>query len=154
MTLSVLAVLATTAVPSMQRLLDRQRLNGRVQEMMVDLHLLRPEAHRRGANVEFSSHSDGDRSCYVIHTPGDCACHADGAACVPGVEVVKVVNLPADGGVQLTSFKSVEYKIDSRTVTPAGSFILRNRQGEQTKVFISFTGRVRSCTPGTPNCPA
>ena len=53
-TIAVLAIISTIAIPSFQSMIDSRRVNGVALEIVGDLRLARTEAMRRGQEVTFN----------------------------------------------------------------------------------------------------
>ena len=76
--IAVVATVATTAAPSLQRLIDQRRLDAAATQLAADLQLARNESIARNRVVRLSWHAGS--SCYVVHTgrADQCLCTADG----------------------------------------------------------------------------
>jgi Tfp pilus assembly protein FimT len=147
----VAAILLSTAVPAMKRLLQTQRLQGLSQTLVTDLQQARSEAVQNGHAVQFhfSRHADG--SCYIVHTAphGDCRCSDAGEAiCNDPTTLLKSAWLPQPRGITLRSNAS-DITFDARqgTISPVASIDIAATDGPTIRHVISVLGRVRSCTP-------
>ena len=80
--LTVTAIVAATAAPAMQDLLDRRRLEGAAALLVTDIHFVRSESVARNQPLRLSIHASPTGMCYVIHSgaPDDCRCDTTGPA--------------------------------------------------------------------------
>ena len=148
---AVLAVLASTAAPNLQGLIDSRRLDGAATKLATDIQFVRTEAVARNLPVRLSFHATPEGSCYVVHTGNadQCDCNASGpAACVGGARQIKTVALTAADRVSLqTNVASVLFDPLHGTSTPTGTLRLVGQQGRAVHHVINTMGRVRSCSP-------
>ena len=98
--MSVAGVLATTAVPSMQSMLDGQKLRNASADLVSDLRLARDAALTRGENVRITVKTAAGASCTIVHTgaAADCVCGADPAvppSCSGDATLIRATRLPA-----------------------------------------------------------
>lgn len=113
-TLAIVAVLAAIALPSMNALIARKRLEGLAQELATDLRLLKShQVHNRpnsGTAIIFGSSTNN--LCYLLYVPGDsgdnCSCSEpfEQQACVrnAGIEKaqsVRQVDIPRSNGIEI-----------------------------------------------------
>lgn len=157
-TLAVLAILVTTAVPALTDLLDTQRLRGTAQRIADDLRYARSEAVKRHAEIPIGvSFAPGRDWCYGISQQLPCDCHernwrsADAClldlsherqlhtarAAPPQVQLVEA----RFSGMRTTRFDPL------RGTAQAGTVSLRSARGKRLDVRISTLGRVRICAP-------
>lgn len=154
-TMTVLAIVLTIAVPSLHRLVERERLRGSADLLRTDLQYLRSASISRHQDLRFETQTlDDGGSCYLIHTgnEGDCRCTPSGhAVCIAGVETLRVVAFDGHSAVQLgLASKGKSLLVDPMrgTVTPTATIALSSRSGDTVQQTISVLGRVRSCSPG------
>ena len=85
--LAITTILATTAAPGMQELINARRLDNATTQLASDIHLTRTAALARNQAVRLSFVSRSASSCYVIHTgsAGACDCAGDGPAVCQGM---------------------------------------------------------------------
>src|SRR5258705_11733053 len=78
--LAVTAIIASSAAPSLQRLIDGRRLEGTAAQLAADIQLIRTEAVARNEALRLSFHAVAAGSCYVIHTgtAAECGCPPPG----------------------------------------------------------------------------
>lgn len=105
--ISVMAVLAMLAAPSIRDMILMQRLRGTNAQILTDLQFARGEATARSRFARVSLHSDGTRTCYVIYLAPDsntrCTCASGaGAACPGGLTELRTHNVDRESGVELT----------------------------------------------------
>jgi Tfp pilus assembly protein FimT len=173
-TLSVLAILASLGVPAMQEMLARNRLKGAAQALAEDMQWVRGEAIRRNRDLHMVIDEDADDSvwCYGITDSADCDCLLTdpdaGDACTlsPPTEdaapLLKRVGGADFAGVSvatnldqgLTGFerrRGTTMRMGSGSAGSErngnGSVTFSNPRGEQLRVILSVTGRVRVCSP-------
>lgn len=158
-TLAVMVVLLAVVVPSMARMLERQRVQGTAEQAAMDLHEARSEALSRQESVFVSfSVSGGAGSCYVISVGhrGGCRCAADGkATCDAGSVALKTVGFAPGQPVQLLEAPANGVVIDGMRAqaTPTGKYRFGSAPGLQLKLVVS-TRHQRLCEvkAGDPNC--
>lgn len=151
-TLAVVAVLATLAVPSLGARLDRQRLQGAAESLAADLAEARFEAARRGTAlfVESADAAEGAAWCWAVATQAGCNCgapqscqvHSTRGADYPGVRLKAGLNARLD---------------PSGTAQAAQAATLEGSRGDRLRVELSTLGRPRICAekgswPRLPTC--
>jgi type IV fimbrial biogenesis protein FimT len=148
---AVLAVLASTAAPNLQGLIDSRRLDGAATQLATDIQFARTEAVARNIPVRLSFHATADGSCYVVHTGNadQCDCSTSGpATCSGDARQIKTVALTAADRVSLqANTASVLFDPLHGTSTPTGTLRLVGQQGRAVHHVINVMGRVRSCSP-------
>jgi type IV fimbrial biogenesis protein FimT len=149
---TICAVVAAMAVPSMRSLIERQTLRGSADELRTDLHYLRSASISRGERLWLAVQAGADGSCYLIHSghQGDCRCDASGhAACDGEAQALKAVGFKAGGRVQLQSTSgALAFEPARGTLTPTATLKLANAAGEAVHHVLNVMGRARSCSPG------
>lgn len=152
MVLAVLGVLASTAVPGLQRLLEGRRLQGAAVQLAADIQFVRTEAIARNRAIRLSVQRAGAQSCYVAHTggAGECRClDAEPATCTDGAEPIKAVHFGAGSGTAVRSnVGSIVFDPLHGTSTPTGTLRLVAASGREVHHVVNLMGRVRSCSPG------
>ena len=149
--MAVTAILATTAAPGMQDLIDTRRLDGAATLLATDIQFVRTEAVARNTPVRLSFHTTTDGSCYVVHTgnAAQCDCTAAGPAqCTGGAVQIKTVRVPAADHVSVQS-NAASMLADPLhgTVTPTGTVRVGGANGRAVHHVVNVMGRVRSCSP-------
>jgi type IV fimbrial biogenesis protein FimT len=146
--IAILAILASSAAPSLRDLVDRRRLEGAASQLAADLQFARTEAVARHQPVRISFH--GER-CYVVHTgaAAQCSCAGDGpATCSGDARQVRTVRL-ADGdrAVLQANVGSIVFDPVLGTATPTGTLRVLGGQERAIHHVVNVLGRVRSCSP-------
>lgn len=149
---SVLAVALGVVAPGMRAWQDRQSLLGTAAELETDLQFARSAAVARHETVRFAIQPLGTGgSCYMVHTglPRQCVCTGQGtASCQGGGEVLRLVELPAQGAVHIGRHGlSLAFDGHRGTVTPTATIQLMDDQGTAIHQIVNLMGRVRSCSP-------
>jgi len=149
--MAVIAILAGTAAPGMQDLIDTRRLDGAATLFATDIQFVRTEAVARNTPVRLSFHATTEGSCYVVHTgnAAQCDCSAPGPAqCTGDAVQIKTVRVPAGDHVSLQS-NAVSMLADPLhgTVTPTGTVRVMGANGRAVHHIVNVMGRVRSCSP-------
>ena len=160
-TLAIIGILLATALPTLDQLRQRQRVQLTAQTVMTDLQQARSEAITRSETVHFrfSQHTAG--SCYLIHTgiTGACRCDDDGQAVCSGPgRLIKQEWLPASRKLSVrANVSGMSFNARQGTVTSTGSIDIGTSTGPSIRHVVSIAGRVRSCSPqaafkGMPSC--
>jgi type IV fimbrial biogenesis protein FimT len=159
--LLITSILTLFSINAWSSKLTTTRLDGRVQELIQDLHWLRSQAVATKARIRLSVNQVGGASCYVIHTgqAHDCACTASGQAiCSSGAQALKTGWFAQDDALQLSSnSSSMVWDPVHGTTTPTGTLSIQSNTGQHIKLVVNILGRVRTCsaqghTPGHPKC--
>jgi type IV fimbrial biogenesis protein FimT len=151
--LAVAAVLAGTALPSMDGMHKKQVLNSVAAELAADLHFARSESLARNQGVRVSFHTvAGGGQCVLLHTgsTADCGCDSAGAAqCTGDATLIKAHALAADSAVHVgANVPSMRWDPQRGIVSPAGTLSVTLADGKAVHHVVSVVGRVRSCSPG------
>jgi len=150
--LAVVAVLAGTALPSMEGLRKKQVLEGSAGELVSDLYLARSEAVARNEGVRVSLRSVTGGSCLIIHTgaTANCTCTDDGVAqCLNGAALIKSAFYPQSRGVSVSAnVPSMRFDPTNGSTTPAGTIRVTTPSGAAIHHVVNILGRVRSCAVG------
>jgi type IV fimbrial biogenesis protein FimT len=149
-TLAVAAIVATSAAPSMQQLLDARRLDGIATQLASDLQFTRVSALMRNQSVRFSLLTDAAGSCYVIHTGSASACRCGDsgpAICSSGASEIRTVRLPASDRVFVqANVTSILFDPVHGTSTPTGTVRVIGNTGRELRHVVNVMGRVRTCS--------
>jgi type IV fimbrial biogenesis protein FimT len=149
--LAVTAIVAGSAAPGMQNLIDARRLDGAATQLATDIQFIRTEAVARNEALRLSWHAAPAGSCYVIHTgsANQCSCLVTGPAqCSGGAREVKTVTIAGAEHVGLhANVASVLFDPLHGTSTPAGTWRVIGAGGRAVHHVINVMGRVRSCSP-------
>ncbi|WP_425485084.1 GspH/FimT family pseudopilin [Allochromatium humboldtianum] len=159
--LSVLAILATIAIPSYTGFMDRYRLEGAIQGLYADLQFARSESVKcnRRVRVTFTT---GSTWSYTISRIGSCTNSSDSTT-VTDLKTVGVASFPATqiASTTLTSntlffeprFGNVEHggSTSGTTLSGEAQVNFQSGQGKQARVLVNLIGRVRYCSPSGSN---
>lgn len=158
---AVVAILASTAAPSLQDLIDTRRLEGTAAQLATDIQFTRSAAVARNQRVRLSLQTYAQGSCYVVHTgnAADCVCDGSGPTqCSGGAREIKTVTLPLAKHVALQSnVGSVLFDPNFGTSSPTATLGLLGTRGRTVHHVVNVMGRVRSCAaqgtvPGYRSC--
>ena len=148
--LAIAAIIASTALPSFQALIEARRLAGVAAELASDVHFVRSAAVARDRTLRLSFHAGAEFSCYVIHTgsAAQCACTGSGPAQCSGDAVeLKTVTLPAGGVSVQANVGSIVFDPVHGTSTPTATLRIADAHGHAVHHVLNIMGRIRSCTP-------
>jgi type IV fimbrial biogenesis protein FimT len=149
--LAVTAIVATTAAPGMQALIDARRLEGAATQLASDIQFVRTEAVARNEPVRLSFHATAAGSCYVIHTGNadECVCAVTGPALCSGDALqIKTTTLAAADRVALqVKAGSLVFDPLHGTSTPAGTLRVLGANERAIHHVVNIMGRVKSCSP-------
>ena len=148
-TLAVLAVLATLALPSFGSMLSRHRLVAAAEELAVDLAEARFLAAQSGQPVHVVFRSGPDW-CYAVARAPGCDCRGTQAC---QLKTVRAEDLP---GVALVAAEDVSFD-PAAAATLGGQAHWQTRRGDDAlQVRLSGLGRARVCSSsglrGYPAC--
>ena len=147
----IVAILATTAAPGMQDLIDSRRLDGTATQLATDVQFLRTEAVARNLQVRMTFQATADGSCSLLHTGNavQCTCGAAGpATCVGNAIQIKTVRMPSTDRVSLQpNVSSLLADPLHGTVTPTGTLRVVGTGIRAIHHIVNIAGRVRSCSP-------
>ncbi len=149
--LAILAIIASVAVPGMQDIQHNMRLKGATEVLMSELRLAQSESFKRqvGVSLNFRVNSDGSW-CYGYSIDTACDCTQANSCTLDGVEHVR--RHDQFPGVQIlpgVSGNRFSFQPRRGTVT-AGNITLTGQNGTQLRVVVSGLGRIRHCTPTGP----
>lgn len=149
-TMAIVTVGLSIAVPSFGPMRERQLLQGHADQLLHDLQYARSEAVSRNRSVRLSVFErESDGGCYVLHTgpAAACDCGADGTArCSPGAELLRSVQFPARDRIRLQSTSdSLLFHPLRGTTTPTTTLRLDGPGGDSLRHVVNIMGRIRSC---------
>ncbi len=149
-TLAIVAVMASLAVPSFGAQITRVRLKSAAEQLAADLAEARFEAVRRGQalSVHFES---GAAWCYTVATAPACACGS------PQPCQVRNVQSSAHRDVVLDQASDLLFEPTAQALDAPASALLRSSRGERLRVELSRLGHAKVCAPesvtlGYPRC--
>jgi type IV fimbrial biogenesis protein FimT len=150
-TVAVATVVAASAAPNMQQLIEARRFDGIANQLASDLQFTRISAMARNQRVRFSLQTDATGSCYVIHTgsPEACRCGESGpAVCESGASEIRTVRLLTSGRVLAqANVASILFDPVHGTSTPTGTVRVIGSDGRELRHIVNLMGRVRTCSP-------
>ncbi len=148
---AVLAVVAATALPGLQTLIDGRRLGGTAGQLGADLQLVRVEAIARNEPLRLTLSQTPSGSCYLLHTgdAADCRCDDGGVARCHGLgTALKTTLVPLADRVAISAnVRSLLFDPLHGTVTPTATLRVLGADGREIRHVVNVLGRVRSCTP-------
>lgn len=150
-TVAVLGILASVAIPSIEPMRERRHLEGTAAQLETDIHWARSLAVARNEVVRLALFTTAGGSCYVVHSgpAGSCDCRADGeVVCQAAAEPLRRVHL---GGLPVRlqgNSASMAFDPVKGTITPTGTLRVIGRGGAAIHQVVNVMGRVRSCSPG------
>ena len=163
MTIAVIGILLAQALPALDQLQLRHRVQLTAQTVMTDLQQARSEAITRAGAVHFRFSQHGAGSCYLIHTgsSGACRCVDEGqTVCSAAGQLIKQEWVPSSRKLSVSAnVSSMSFNPRQGTVTSTGSIDIGASNGQAIRHVVSIAGRVRSCSPNgsfktMPKCTA
>lgn len=149
--LAVTAIVASSAAPSLQRVIDARRLAGAATQLAADIQFVRTEAVARNEALRLSFHAVTGGSCYVIHTGAadECSCAAAGPAqCSGSARQIRTVTVTAADRVNLqANVGSLLFDPLHGTSSPTGTLRVIGMNERAIHHVVNIMGRVRSCSP-------
>ena len=160
-TIAIIGVVASIAVPSFTGMLERNRLKGAVQGMQSDFQWMRTQSIKQSCNLQASF--DTTVWSYQIYQPdGECGCVSGGGNCILkttlGTEFSRItMGTPSFFSNPMTvaefSFRRGEARRLNNTFSNGG--VTLTGSNYSARVIVSKGGRVRICTPsGTTGLPS
>jgi type IV fimbrial biogenesis protein FimT len=166
-TLAVMAVLLTQAVPGLAALIASNQLTGLSNEFLASLHLARSEAIKRGQRTVLCASSDG-KTCaggggwhqgwLVFHDANNNAARDNGEALILS-RLALPANIRLTGNQFVSNYISYAPNGGTKLVSgawQAGTLTLcktTGTPGQARQLVISSTGRVRTLKVDLGNCP-
>ncbi|MEO5697309.1 MAG: GspH/FimT family pseudopilin [Burkholderiaceae bacterium] len=149
--LTVTAVLAATAAPGMQDLIDTRRLEGAATLLATDIQFIRGESVARNQPLRLSFLPSATGSCYVIHSGAADQCHCEAvgpAQCSGNAREIRTVTLAGADRVSLqANVGSMLFDPVHGTSSPSGTLRLLGARNRAVHHVVNIMGRVRSCSP-------
>ncbi len=137
-TLAIVAVLMTLALPSFGSMMSRHRLKAAAEQMSMDLAELRLQSTQRGQTLHVNL-SAGPQWCYALAVASGCDCR------VPQGCQLKTVRAQDHPGVTL--LEGQDLRIDPQPGQGGGSALLQGSDGARLRVGLSPLGRPKVCAP-------
>jgi len=147
-TVAIVGIIASLAVPSFSKMIERNRLKEAIESLKSDLMFTRTESIKRSANINVSTKINGSSWCYGIDTDNDtdntnantaCDCATVGSCLVKTVDGSQFVGTTLTAGENITFF----FRRGSASNTNA----ILSTSNYSVKVIVSDIGRVRVCSP-------
>ncbi len=146
-TLAVVGIAISIAIPAFSSMRETIRLKGAVNLVSSDLRLAQSEAQKRRRTVTFNVQGDGDTWCYGLNLDTSCDCSTSGSCTLDGIEkVVRQVDRPGVSVSPAVSNGHFSFRPQRQTVTAGHVKILSNES--EVRVVLSGYGRIRECSPG------
>ncbi len=142
-TVAIIGILASLAVPSFQDMIERNRLKEAVEGLKSDLMFARTEAIKRSQNVVISrSPGDAGEWCYGLNVAANCDCNTANACVIKtvlGSQFSSIINMNAAATNNST--------FDFRRGTIGANGVTFSTSHYAARVIFSDTGRIRICSP-------
>jgi len=138
-TVAIIGILASIAVPSFQDMIERNRLKEAVEGLKSDLMFARTEAIKRSTNLNVSILINGSSWCYGIDDDNTaCACGTAGDCAIKSIDASQFQ------GTTLTASDSTVFSFRRGTASALGAII--NTTHYAATVKVSNRGRVTICS--------
>jgi len=138
-TVAIIGILASIAVPSFQDMIERNRLKEAVESLKSDLMFARTEAIKRSTNLNVSILVNGSSWCYGIDDDNTaCACATAGACAIKSIDGNQYQ------GTTLDADDNVVFSFRRGTASAIGSDI--STTNYTARVKVSNRGRVVICS--------
>lgn len=147
--LAIVSIVVGSALPGFDEVRQRQHLHGLAAQLETDLHLARSEAVARNRTVRLSfADLGGANACYAIHTGNASDCDCSIGTCTGDASLLALRRLEGKLPLALESnAPSLAFSPHYGTVTPTATMRVQNPIGDEIRLVVNITGRVRSCTP-------
>jgi type IV fimbrial biogenesis protein FimT len=140
-TLAIVAVLASLALPSFGGMMARHRLKAAADHLSMDLAEARFEATRRGEALHLQLRPGADW-CYAVTLAPGCDCRV-AQSCQ-----LKTVRAGEHPGVRLVEGRDLDFEPRPRAGMGSVAALLQGQDGAQLRVGLSPLGRPNVCAPG------
>jgi type IV fimbrial biogenesis protein FimT len=145
--IGLVAVLATLALPSFAKLLERHRLKAVAENLALDMAELRFQAARRGVGLHLQVHAGTDW-CYAMALAAGCDCRVQQHC------QIRSVHGRDHPGVVLEEGSDLLFEAQgagAQPLLPAQTgALLKAADGSRLRVGISALGRPTVCAAGGP----
>lgn len=156
--IAIVGILIAVVAPSMRGAIARQRVQGVNAELVTDLQMARSVvARHNGDSVAVTFGSNGQMSCYTLHTvpvgvTANCDCTlAPPNVCSPSsVQAIKTVQLPRGDGVVVAAGpgSAVTFAPPQGLAAPANfSVDVQSAASGQLRTTVNAVGRPVVCSP-------
>lgn len=157
--LAIVLVLLSTAIPPFAQALERRHLEGVAAQLATDIQHTRSLAVASNGGMRLSFRNGAAGSCYVVHSGPVNACSCNVGAptqCSPGNSAIRTVTFDADAHARVhANVGSILFHPVHGTSTPTGTLRVVARSGAAVHQIVNIMGRTRACSPnGVPGYPA
>jgi len=146
-TIAIIGIVASMAVPSYQSMIERNRLKEVVEGLKSDLMWMRTETIKRSCNLQVTFNDATAWSYTIFRTDATCGCPTGGGNCND-----IVVNSTQFNGITMSASPTLsdststlfDFRRGSVSVGNSGNTQF-NSTNYQIKVVVAQVGRVRIC---------
>jgi len=142
-TIAVLVLLATLALPSFNARIERQRLAGAAQALAADLSDARFEAVRRGRPLHVEPTQISGAWCWSVATEPGCSCTQTQTQ--PQACLLRAVQSGSYAGIAMASGRAVRLDPTGTSETQTIA-VFSSARGERLRVDTQALGRVNICS--------
>lgn len=139
--LAVIAILATSAAPSLAAMVARHRVKAAADTLAAHLAEARFEAVRRGLPVHLSFRGQGDTWCYALATAPNLDCQVTQAS------ALRVVHSRSHPGVALADSRNTGFDPRGGVLLNPGGAQFASVRGDLLQVRLTPLGRASVCAP-------
>jgi len=141
-TVAVIGIITSMAVPSFTSMLERNRLKEASESLKSDLMFARTEAIKQSTNLNVSIDINGSSWCYGIDSDStSCNCTTSGDC------AIKTVDGNLFQGTSLAAGTNVDILFQFRRGIASANGATLNTTNYSTRVVVGSSGRVRICSP-------
>lgn len=138
-TVAIIGILASIAVPSYQDMIERNRLKEAVESLKSDMMFARTEAIKRSAIINVAIDENGSDWCYGINDDNTaCACGTAGDCGIKAVAGNQFQGTSVDADFS-TNF-------NFRRGTAGNGTVIISSANYAARVIVSTMGRIRVCS--------
>jgi len=146
-TVVIMGVLVSLAVPSFSGILEDRKLKGAGENLYADMMFAKTESIKRNETIRISAIGNGGTWCYGLSVTNACDCTSN-TCTIDGIE--KVVNSADYPGVEVLASSTLDGSSVSftplRGFTDGGHLQFNVSTGKSLGVSVSTRGRVRLCS--------
>lgn len=140
-TLTIVGILASLALPSFNNVLDKYRLKAAAEAFYGDLQYARSVAIRSNSTVYLSA----DTSCWGMNSVTACTCTTASSCLLKQTGIAAFPNVSMTTSAAATSIDGVRGLASGGAITVTFTSTL----GKQAQVALSALGRAVLCSPNT-----
>lgn len=157
LTIAVIAIVATSSLPSLRGMMEQQQLRGAVNDLHAEFLNARFEALRRNTPVSLSFRRDdsGALWCLALSANGPCDCFSADDCVLPGAPRRHLGSERFRGVTLATNFTPQHTATfqPARGTANAGTASV-SVNGRRVEIRVSSLGRVRVCSDDLPEYPS